>query len=77
MHHPIEEERPIPEVVLDEVQREALPEEVEVDIPEAAMVKATMAKMTTRRTKVTMEVQGRAMLDEKSPAMQIDTRSQM
>lgn len=77
MHHPIEEERLIPEVALDEVQREAVLEEVEVDILEAAMVKATRAKMTRRRTKVTMELQGRAMLDEKSPAMQIDTRSQM
>lgn len=76
-HHLIEEERPILEVVLDEVQDEVALEEVEVDIPEATTTKATMARMTTTKMRVTMVLQGRAMLDGKSPATQIDTLSQM
>ncbi|KAG0097001.1 hypothetical protein BGZ93_003575 [Podila epicladia] len=76
MHHLIEEERPIVEVVLDEA-REVVLEEVEVDMPKATVAKSTMARRTRRRMRVMMALQGRATLDGKSAAMRIDTLNQM
>ncbi|KAG0021343.1 hypothetical protein BGZ81_008935 [Podila clonocystis] len=57
MHHLIEEERPIVEVVLDEVREVGL-EEVEVDIPEATMVEEDVSddgtpKKSYARRKIT------------------------